>query len=116
MKAIVVTEEELQRLEKRLGPGVRHMGPWNSDGTFGYSTVPMVAVEKAAEALEDPDLMAALSRLGHPSHATQPFIELLESFGPDLVEKIVWAYRECPLELTAASKRRRRVSVATAAG
>jgi hypothetical protein len=124
MKVIVVTDDELQRLEKRFGPGVRHMGPWNSDGTFGYASVPMVAVEKAAEALENPDLTVALSRLGHTSERTRPFIELLESFGPALIERIVVAYRECPVESTTGTRRAskhlrpetRRASVASAVG
>ena len=101
MKAIVLTEEELQRLEKRFGSGVRHMGPWNSDGTFAYSSVPMVAVEKAAEALKNPDLTVALSRLRYTSEGTKLFIELLESFGQAFIESIVMAYRECPLESIA---------------
>lgn len=75
------------------------MGPWTSDGTFGYSNVPIVAVEKAAEALENPHLMEALSRLEHTPERTKPFIELLETFGPALIEKIVAAYRECSVEL-----------------
>jgi hypothetical protein len=124
MKVIVVTDDELQRLEKRFGSGVRHMGPWNSDGTFGYTSVPMVAVEKAAEALENPDLMVVLSRLGHTSEGTKPFIELLETFGPALIERIVAAYKECPVESITATRlaskpigsETRRISVATAAG
>jgi hypothetical protein len=50
-------------LEKRFGPGVRQMGSWNSDGTFAYSSVPMVTVEKAAEAMEDQHLDSSFSRL-----------------------------------------------------
>jgi len=74
------------------------MGSWNSDGTFGYSSVPMVAVEKAAEALENPALILALFRLDHTPEQTKPFIELLETFGPALIGKIVAAYRERSLE------------------
>ena len=65
MQTIVLTDDELIVLEKRFGPRVRQMGPWNSDGTFGYSSIPIAAVEKAAESLENPDLMVALSRLKH---------------------------------------------------
>jgi hypothetical protein len=54
MKAIVLPDDVLRHLEKRFGPEVRQMGSWNSDGTFGYSSVSMVAVEKAAKALENP--------------------------------------------------------------
>ena len=99
MKAIVVSDDELKLLEKRFGPEVRHMGSWNSDGTFGHSSIPVVAVEKAAEALEDPDLTIALSSLMQTAERTKPFIELLETFGPALIERIVAAYRERSLEL-----------------
>ena len=94
MKAIVLPDDELRTLEMRFGPAVRRMGSWNSDGTFGYSSVPIIAVEKAAEALENPDLMLALFRLGQTLEQTKAFIKLLETFGPALVEKIVAAYSE----------------------
>jgi len=93
MEAIVLTDDELRRLETRFGPVVRQMGPWNSDGVFGYASVPIVAVEKAAEALENPDLLVALPRLRTPER-TKTFIELLEDFGAILIERIVAAYRE----------------------
>ena len=95
MDALVLTDDELKLLEKRFGPVVRQMGSWNSDGTFGYSSVPMIAVEKAAEALERDDLMVALLRLQHTPERSKPFIELLETFGPTLIERIALAYREC---------------------
>jgi hypothetical protein len=123
MKVIVVTDDELQRLEKRFGPSVRQMGPWNSDGTFGYSSVPIAAVEKAAEALADPNLLEALSRVDlKQSTRTKPFIDLLEAFGPALIERIVAAYRGCPFELAAGphlspkppKQETRRVSIAMA--
>jgi hypothetical protein len=95
MEEIVLTDDELTRLEKRFGPGVRQMGSWNSDGTFGYSTIPIVTVEKAAEALEDQDLNASLSRLRHVTDRTKPFLELLETFGAVLIERIVAVFREC---------------------
>jgi hypothetical protein len=41
MEAIVLTDDELKRLETPFGPVVRHMGPWNSDGVFGYASVPI---------------------------------------------------------------------------
>ena len=93
MEAIVLTDEELKRLEARFGPAVRQMGPWNSDGVFGYASVPIVAVEKAAETLDNPNLLVALPRLRTPER-TKTFIELLEHFGSVLVERIVEAYRE----------------------
>jgi len=51
------------RLETRFGPVVRQMGPWNSDGVFGYESIPLVAVEKAAETIADPGPLIALPRL-----------------------------------------------------
>ena len=99
MKAIVLSDDELKLLEKRFGPKVRHMGSWNSDGTFGHSSVPVVAVQDAVEALENPDLIIALSSLMQTAERTKPFIELLETFGPALIERIVAAYRERSLEL-----------------
>lgn len=92
MDTIVLTDEELKRLETRFGPAVRQMGPWNSDGVFGYASVPVVAVEKAAEALENPNLTVALTHLRTPER-TKRFIELLETFGHALIDRIVAAYR-----------------------
>jgi hypothetical protein len=96
MEAIILTDDELKRLEARFGPVVRRMGPWNSDGVFGYASIPLAAVEKAAETLANPDLLTALPRLRTPEPAKK-FIELLEDFGSVLVEKIVGAYREFSL-------------------
>ena len=70
------------------------MGPWNSDGTFGYSSVPIFAVERAAEVLQLPDLTLAIPRLKTAPERTQPFIKLLETFGGALIEKIVAAYNK----------------------
>jgi hypothetical protein len=70
------------------------MGPWNSDGTFGYSSISVIALEKAAEELEDPNLTTALSCLKEAPEGSRRFIELLETYGPVLVAKIVAAYRE----------------------
>jgi hypothetical protein len=47
MDAIVLTDDELQRLETRFGPVVRQMGPWNSDGVFGNPN-PVVAYKEAS--------------------------------------------------------------------
>jgi hypothetical protein len=96
MEAIDLTGDELKRLETRFGPVVRQMGPWNSDGVFGYASVPIVAVEKAAETLANPSLLTALPRLRTPER-TKTFIELLEDFGSVLVERIVDDYREFSL-------------------
>jgi len=104
MEAMVVTDDELKHLENRFGPGVRNMGPWNSDGTFGYSDVPVLAIEMAAESLEDQDLDSALSRLRNGTDRTAPFVELLERFGPGLIQRIVAAYQS--LELMTGNSRR----------
>ena len=96
MEAIYLTDDELKRLETRFGPVVRQMGPWNSDGVFGYASVPIVAVEKAAETLANPNLMTALPRLRTPDR-TKTFVELLDDFGSVFVERIVAAYREFSL-------------------
>jgi hypothetical protein len=70
------------------------MGSWNPDRSFGYPGVPIVAVEEAAEALENPDLILALFRLDCTPGQTKPLIELLGTFGPALIGKIIAAYRE----------------------
>lgn len=93
MPVIILTDDDLKRLETRFGSAVRQMGPWNSDGVFGYASVPVAAVEKAATTLENPGLLAALPRLRTPER-TRTLIELLEDYGLVLVERIVDAYRE----------------------
>jgi hypothetical protein len=112
MEGIVVTDDELKRLEKRFGPGVRRMGSWNSDGIFGYSNVPILALERAAETLEDQNLDSALFRLRKMTDGTKLFVELLEMFGSALIVRIAAAYGECSLELMTgthlASKPRKR--------
>ena len=95
MEAIILSDDELRLLEKRFGPAVRRMGPWNSDGVFGFASVSIVAVEKAAEALQNPDLIVALPRLKRTPERTKTFIELLETFGHALIDRIVAGYREC---------------------
>ena len=99
MESIVLNDDELRLLEGRFGPQVRQMGSWSSDGTFGYSCVPMVAVQKAADAFHNASLMVALTRLEHTPERTQPFIELLETYGTVLIERIVAAYKERSQEM-----------------
>jgi hypothetical protein len=107
MEAIVLVDDELKRLETQFGPAVRQMGPWNSDGVFGYCSVSIVAVEKAIESLAsvptisvekaiEPlgDLQDALSHLKHTPERTKAFIVLLDGFGPTLIERIVAAHRD----------------------
>jgi hypothetical protein len=71
MEAIFVTDGELKRLETRSGPVVRQMGPWNSDGIFGNASVSIITVETR--------------------------VDLPEAFGPELIERIVDAYRQFSL-------------------
>jgi len=92
MTTIVIPEDELQRLERRFGPDVRRMGPWNSDGVFGYSSVSLGAVERAAEAVGRPGLPEAVSRLKEAREPVAAFLDLVETFGPDLVVRIKAAY------------------------
>ena len=93
MEAIVLGDDDLRRLETRFGPVVRQMGPWNSDGVFGYCSVPISAVEEAIESLEDHNLREALSHLKDAPEQTKTFVGVLDGFGPALIERIVAAYR-----------------------
>jgi hypothetical protein len=104
MDDIVVTEDDLRRLEKRFGSAVRLMGSWNSDGTFGYASVPLSAVRRAAEDLMNPDVIATLSRPKHMPERTSAFLELLNTCGSPLIAAIVAAYRECSPERTGNSR------------
>jgi len=109
MEAIVLADDELKRLETQFGPAVRQMGPWNSDGVFGYCSVSIIAVEKAIESLEnvprvaveqaieplgERNLKDALSHLKRTPERTKAFIVLLDGFGPTLIERIVAAHRD----------------------
>jgi len=104
MEAIDLTDDELTLLEKRFGAKVRQMGQWNSDGTFGYTSIPIIAVERAAEAIGNPQLMLAFFHLEGTPERTKAFIDLLETFGTDLIERIVTVYRECSLLELISSK------------
>ena len=92
MNIIVIPEDDLQRLERRFGPDVRRMGPWNSDGVFGYTSISLGTVERAAEAAGQPGLPEAVSRLKEAREPVAAFMDLVEAFGPDLVVKIKAAY------------------------
>jgi len=102
MEEIVITEDDLRRLEKRFGSAVRLMGPWNSDGTFAYTSVPLVVVRKAAEELAKTAVLMDLSSLNHMTERTTAFLGLLQTFGSPLVAAIVTAYREYPPGRVAA--------------
>jgi len=89
MNVIVLPDEHLQRLERRFGPDVRRMGPWCSDGVFGYLSIPFGAVETAAEAV---GVHNAASRLKDAREPAVAFVELLETSGPDLIARLKNAY------------------------
>lgn len=92
MEEIVIAEDDLRLLEKRFGSAVRLMGPWNSDGTFGYLSVRLSVIRKAAEDLANADVN--LSWLTYMPESNKPFLEMLYTFGSALVVAIVAAYRE----------------------
>jgi len=94
MEEIVLTEDDLRRLEKRFGPAVRLMGAWNTDGTFGYASIPLCVVRKAADDLANPELILVLSRLEHMPERTTAFLEMLYTIGSPLITAIVAACRE----------------------
>ncbi len=93
MHELILTEEDLRRLEKRFGPTVRRMGPWNSDGIFGYCSVPTAAVERAAMSLNHPALLNSLHQLNVQQRNAR-FLQMLHQFGAALIEKIVAAHQE----------------------
>ena len=68
------------------------MGPWNSDG---FSVTHRFDHERAghAESLANLKVRTALPRL-RTAEGTKTLVEMLEDFGPALVERIVDAYRE----------------------
>ena len=96
MAMIVVPDDDLKNLERRLGPSVRLMGTWNTDGVFGYTAVSLRAIDRAADGVEDPQLSEALEELKRrpEPERTGRFIDILRVFGPALVLRIVAAYRE----------------------
>jgi hypothetical protein len=113
MRIIVIPEDDLQRLERRFGPDVRRMGPWNSDGVFGYASISLGIVERAAEAVNQPGLPEVLSRSQVAQEPAAVFLELVEAFGPDLIVEIKAAHSAasvappsgrsiaCPKQVTA---------------
>jgi len=91
---IVLTDDDLRCLEKRFGLGVRQMGPWNSDGIFGYCGVPIAAVEQAACSLNDSVLLESIQELRVTQERTPRFMEILQQFGAALIQQIVIAYQQ----------------------
>jgi len=92
VKIIDIPDDDLKRLERRFGPDVRHMGPWNSDGVFGYASVSLGVVESAAEAVGLPGLSEAVSRLQEAREPAAAFLELVDAFGPELISRIKAAH------------------------
>jgi len=92
MKIIVIPEDDLQRLERRFGPDVRRMGPWNSDGVFGYASISLGIVERAAEAVNQPGLPESLPRAQVFKEPVAAFLDLMEMFGHDLIVEIKAAH------------------------
>jgi hypothetical protein len=88
MQAIVLADDDLRRLERQFGPEVRQMGCWNSDGVFGYASIPISAVEQATEDLGTPGLFEAVSRLKSDPAPTNLFLEMVQTYGPGFIVKI----------------------------
>src|SRR5690349_21467915 len=93
---IILPDEELTQLERSCGADVRLMGPWNSDGVFGFSTVSMSVVEKAAAATCDPVLAGVIHDLKLSPERTKAFVEIVKTLGPAFVQRVVTTYREAP--------------------
>lgn len=91
---LILSDDELKRLEARCGSKVRYIGSWNSDGVFAYVSVPLTAVKKAAELLGNSSLVEAVSQLTRNPDPNRHFAGILETFGPALVEKIAAVCRE----------------------
>jgi len=92
--AIVVPHDELKHLEKRFGTGVWRMGSWNSDGVFAYTSIPILVVEEAVDAVRNPSLAEAMAGLKQSADQTKFFLELVETYGADLIDSLVAIYRE----------------------
>jgi hypothetical protein len=92
MRTIVIPEDDLKRIERRYGPDVRLLGPWSSDGVFGYASVSLGAVESAAAGLGQAGLLEAVSRLKEAREPVAAFFDLVEAGGPDLIARIKAAY------------------------
>ena len=106
MRDIVISDEDLTSLENRLGPNVRQMGPWLSDGVFAYISVPMAIVDKAAELLQDRSLLETVYHLSTNRQGTAGLINLLGS-RPDLVDEIVLVRRHHHPEMVSDGDDRR---------
>jgi len=110
MQDIVISDEELTRLEKRFGPDIRQMGPWLSDGVFAYISVPIAAVEKAAQLLNDRSVLETVSHLRTSRQWTAGLMDLLQSC-PDLLDRIIFVERHHLSEMPSDSNARRRDQV-----
>jgi hypothetical protein len=93
MNEIVIPEDDMRRLEKQFGPLVRQIGAWNSDGVFSYTTIPVVVLEQAAETLGDATLSISVAHLTESVMYTRNFVQLVENFGPILIDTLAVSYR-----------------------
>jgi hypothetical protein len=85
---IVLTDDDLRRLEERFGPAVRLMGSWNSDGVFGFCSIPMAAITTAADVIQDPEFADSVRQLRRIPHPAPLFIDL---FGSAVVDQVLAA-------------------------
>ena len=106
MQDIIISDEELTRLESRFGPEVRQMGPWLSDGVFAYISVPIAIVEKAAELLQDRSVLETVCRIRTNRQWIAGLTDLLQS-RPDLLDEIVFVQRHYRPEMLCDSNDRR---------
>jgi hypothetical protein len=111
MTEIIVAEDYLRYLEKRFGPAVRYMGPWNSDGSFGYCSVGIAVIERALDSLCASGVDQCVRQLKEAPDPTGKFIELLQSYGTVLIERIVAAHQR-KSQLRLVSRERSATNVA----
>jgi len=91
---IALSMDAVNQLEKRFGQQVRYLGQWNTDGVFAYVSIPIAALDKAAAEVNDPALTEAVSDLKSDTDRATAMVEMIERFGPDLIGRMVSAYRD----------------------
>ncbi len=96
MKTIILPDEQVTGLEKMFGEKVRLMGAWNSDGVYGYLSIPIICIHRAAKALNIPHLMDHVLQVNQEAENGKPelFCKLLDQYGSILIEQITIAYRD----------------------
>lgn len=93
MLEVVIPEDDMRRLETRVGPCVRRIGAANSDGVFSYTTIPVLVLEHAAQTFGDATLTGSVAHLKASVSQTQACLKLLEDFGPTLIQTLAVSYR-----------------------